>query len=298
MRYVLGTLPDAERVRLEERYFSDDAEFEEIEIAEEELIDRYVRGELSTTDRAAFEQTIARSPRLMERVEFARLFAGKLRVAEAPVAAPAPKKANWWERLFGFSNASRGPRLAFALSMLLVLIAGGVLLVGWWRLRAESRRLAAQQALLDQRERELNQQAAALKALVQPTPSEIPAPSPVPQETTPQPTAAFVFLTLSPGTTRSTSGSSDIRIQPETSDVQLTLKLRDSDYSSYRVQINSPNRKNIFSKSGLKPRISKNAGTLMFRVPAKQLPQGDYYVTVFGEPANETVDDYPFRVIK
>jgi hypothetical protein len=281
MRYVLGTLPDAERVRLEERYFSDDTEFEEIEIAEEELIDRYIRGELSRSDCSAFEQAIARSPRLMERVEFAKLFAEKLRVAEAPVKA---EKTNWWEGLFGFSHPSRGSRLAFAFSMLLVLVAGGALSVGWFQLRAESRRLAAQKAFLDQRQRELVQQS-------QPTPFETPVP---PQETAPETNGAVVLLTLSPGATRSTGGANNLRIESETSEVELTLKLRHTDYSSYRVTINSPTRKDIFSKSGLKPR----GPILTFRVPAEHLQQGDYYVSLSGGPANESVDDYPFRVIK
>jgi anti-sigma factor RsiW len=297
MRHVLGTLPDAERVRLEERYFADDAEFEEIEIAEEELIDRYVRGELSASDRAAFEQTVARSPRLMERVEFAKLFAGKLRVAEAPpvvTRAVEPKEANWWEGLFGFSQASR---LAFASSILLVLIAGGVLLFGWWQLRAESRRLAAQQAALEQRQRELDQQAADLKAQRQPTPSQTPVPPQLLQEPTPQ-TAAPALLVLSPGATRSTSGPSNVRILPGTSDVLVTLNLRGTDYSSYRLKLNAPDGKDVFSQAGLKPRFTKNRAVLTFRVPSQRLSQGDYYITLFGEPTNESIDDYSFRVIK
>ena len=281
MRYVLGTLPDAERVQLEERYFADDAEFEEIEIAEEELIDRYVRGELSKSDRAAFEQTVAHSPRLMERVEFAKLFADKLRVA--------PKKANWWEGLFSFPN---GPRLAFGFSIVLVLIAGGVLLVGWWQLRAESRRLAVQQAALDQRQRELDQQ-----AQNKPTPTESPAPQQVPQEPAPQ-TGTVLPFTLFPGAARSTSGAGNIQIRPGTSALQLTLNLRDTDYSSYRMTLNSPDRQNILTQSGLKPRIIKNRAVIIFRIPSERLPQGDYYITLFGEPANESVDDYSFRVIR
>src|SRR5262245_43346719 len=105
MRYLLGTLSEAERARLEEGYFSDDKEFEEIEIAEEELIDRYVRGELTGTDRKEFEQTVARSPRLMERVEFAKLFADRLRPASAPIVAPV--KRRWWDGLFGFGRSSQ-----------------------------------------------------------------------------------------------------------------------------------------------------------------------------------------------
>ena len=289
MRYLLGTLSEDERARLEERYFSDDKDFEEIEIAEEELIDRYVRGELTGAEHAEFEQTVVRSPRLVERVEFAKLFADRLRPAEVPFVAPV--KARWWETFFGFST---GSKLTLAFSTALVLLAVSVVLVGWWQLQQQSRRLAAQQAALDQRQRELDKQAAELAQRVQPTPVETPAP----QEPAPQPGAAPVFLTLFPGGTRSTSGSTDVRIPSGTSDVQLTLNLRDTDYSSYRVILNSVDRQNIFSKSSLKPRVTNNRAALIFRIPAQRLPPGDYYLSVFGEPTNESVDDYPFRVIR
>src|SRR5690349_8338982 len=113
MRYLLGTLSEEERAQLEERYFSDDAEFEEIEVAEGELVDRYVRDELPQSDRERFEQILAASPRLVERVEFARLFADKLRIAEEPIAAtsrtpaPVPPKTSW----FSFFETSRSSRL-------------------------------------------------------------------------------------------------------------------------------------------------------------------------------------------
>src|SRR6476619_2765400 len=85
-RYLLGTLSDEERDRFEEMYFSDDAAFDEVEIAEGELIDRYVRGELSKPDRAQFESVVARSPRLVERVEFARVWKDKLAASSATAA--------------------------------------------------------------------------------------------------------------------------------------------------------------------------------------------------------------------
>ena len=301
MRFLLGTLSDEERERLEERYFSDDTEFEEIEIAEEELIDRYVRRELPANERAQFEQTLAGSARLRERVEFAKLFADKLRTTETPVVAPE-RKASWWQRLFGITNRGRGPELALAFSALLVVVAVTVLLVGWLQLRAESRQLAAQQAALDQRQQELDRQVADLKARSdefakrsQPSPTETPLPQISPE---PQPGAAVVFLTLVPGATRSASGSSQIRLLPGTSDVQLTLNLRDTDYSSYRATIKSVDHGDVFSKSNLKPRVTGHGATLSLRVPAQRLAAGDYYLTLFGEPANESVDDYPFRVIK
>jgi len=288
MRYLLGTLSEAERERLEERYFSDDKEFEEIEIAEEELIDRYVRGDLTGTDFKEFEQTVVRSPRLMERVEFAKLFADRLR--PAPVVAPA--KAHWWERIF---EVGVGSQLALACSAALVVLAVAVSLFAWWQLQQRSKRLADQQAVLEQRQHELDQQAAQLAQRVQPTPTETRVPL---QGPTPQPDAPPAFLTLFPGGTRSLSGSKEFRISSGTSDVTVTLDLRNTDYSSYNVKLNSVDRQGLFSVSGLKPRITNNGSKLIFHIPAQRLPHGDFYISLFGEPANESVADYPFRVIR
>jgi hypothetical protein len=288
MRYLLGTLSEEERERLEERYFSDDKEFEEIEIAEEELIDRFVRGELTGTNLTEFEQTVARSPRLMERVEFAKLFADRLRAA--PVVTPV--KPGWWERIF---NVGVGSQLALACSAALVVLAVGVSLFGWWQLQQRSKRLAAQQAALEQRQRELDQQAAQLAQRPQPSPSETRVPPP---GLVPQPEAAPAMLTLFPGGSRSLSSSKDVRITSGTSDVKVTLNLRTTGYSSYNVKVNSVDRQGLFSVSGLKPSITNNHGILTFRIPAQRLPHGDFYISVFGEPANESVEDYPFRVIR
>ena len=299
MQYLLGTLSNEERERFEERYFSDDAEFEEVEIAEEELIDRYVRRELSASDAAQFEVRLARSAGLQERVDFAKLFADKLRTAGAAGVASS-RKQSWWQRLFGFTDAGRGPQLALAFSTLLVLFAASVLLVGWMQLRRESQQIAAQQAALDQRQRELDKQAADLKAQIDqfarqgyPISTETPLPQ-VPQESAPQ----VAFLTLVPGATRSVSGTSQIRILPGTLEVQLILNLRTTEYSSYRAIITSTDNRSVFSKSDLKPQTTKSGDILMLRVPVQSLPQGDYYLTLHGEPANERVDDYPFRVIR
>lgn len=288
MRYLLGTLSEEERERLEERYFSDDKEFEEIEIAEEELIDRFVRGELTGTNLTEFEQTVARSPRLMERVEFAKLFADRLRAA--PVVTPV--KPGWWERIF---NVGVGSQLALACSAALVVLAVGVSLFGWWQLQQRSKRLAAQQAALEQRQRELDQQAAQLAQRPQPSPTETRVPPP---GLVPQPEAAPAMLTLFPGGSRSLSSSKDVRITSGTSDVKVTLNLRTTGYSSYNVKVNSVDRQGLFSVSGLKPSITNNHGILTFRIPAQRLPHGDFYISVFGEPANESVEDYPFRVIR
>ena len=302
MDYILGTLSDEEKARLEESYFVDDAEFEEFEIAEEELIDRYVRGELSLQERDQLEKTFARSPRLIQRVQIARVLASRL--APEPVTVvetpqPARARLSWWQSLFGSPNASRAPAMAVGFSVLLLLLGGATLFAAYLSLREQSRQIAAQQAVLEQRQRELDQQAADLKAQTDElarrvqVPSETPAPPPQ-VSPTPQASAPVVFLTLSAGVTRSVGGSRTARLRPETSEVQLTLDLRDTGYPSYRATIINADRGEVFARDGLR----QQAARLTLRVPAKQLPPGDYYVSVYGGPANESVADYPFRIIK
>ena len=317
MQYLQGTLSDEERSRLEERYFSDDAEFEEIEIAEEELIDRYVRGELSEVERNQFETTLAASPRLTERVEFARIWKEKLAASLEPSPAALgeePRTADrqrvsWWSSLFGFSAESRAPRLALAFSVLLILVGGIALLAGWLRLREQSRQLAAQQAALEQRQRELDKQAADLKSQADQLANQTPQPSPTENATPPKqieeqsPTAStpFVALALSPGGTRSSGPGHDLRIPPGTKEVRLILNLRDQDYSSYRAVIRRVGGPTVFSPGPVTPRRTRSGSVLTLSVPAHRLLPGDYLISLNGRTstgATEPADDYSFRVIK
>ena len=55
MRYLLGDLSEDEKTRMEEAFFADNARFEELELAEEELIDAYVRDNLSLKERRQFQ---------------------------------------------------------------------------------------------------------------------------------------------------------------------------------------------------------------------------------------------------
>ena len=312
MRYILGTLSEEEKTRLEESYFVDDAEFEEFEIAEDELIDRYVRGELSREESDRLEKTLATSPRMIERVQFARVMASKLAPESVPAAAaatveqppPVSEKTSWWQGLFGFPTASRAPAMALSFSVLLLLAGGTTLLVAYLNLREQSRLLAAQQAVLEQRQRELDKQAADLKAKNDELASQFQLPSPTPapsQQPTPETaTRGILALTLSAGATRSTGAGNSIRLLSETSEVQLTLNLRDTDYPSYRATLIHADRGEVTYRSGLRPQTTRRGVVLTLRVPAKQLIPGDYNVSVHGVTANgsEPVDDYTFRVLK
>jgi Flp pilus assembly protein TadG len=311
--YLLETLSDEERSRIEERYFSDDAEFEELEIAEDELIDSYVRGELSSTESQQFEKRMSQSPRLVQRVEFARMWAKKMAAPAREVSGVGVtdrkrdgEEAGWWKNLFGFSGEARAPRLAVAFTVLLLLLGGAALLVGWLKLREESRQLASQQAALDQRQKELDRQAADLKAQAEQLARQgIAQPSPIEAVSPPKPEEpagpAILTLALSPGATRGDSGRS-IRISPTTSQVAFNLDVRDTDYSSYQATVLTVDRTPVSSSGPLRLRRSLSGATLSFSVPAKRLAPGDYIVNVDGTTSTGTkmsgIHYYRFRVTR
>jgi hypothetical protein len=310
MRYLLGTLSEEERDRFEEMYFSDDAAFEEVEIAEGELIDRYVRGELAKSDHARFEAVLAASPRLGERVQFARVWKDKLAASSANqrVSTYKPRDAgpSWWARLFGSSAESRVPGLALAFGVLLVFVGGGTLFAGWLRMREESSRLDAQQAALEQRQRELDQQAANLKSQAEQLAKQNP-PQPLPTET-PQPKQveesnkqSVLAVTLFSGVTRSGGGGKDIRVSPETRELKLTLSLQEGEYVAYKVSVSRVGGGPVFPPKMLRPQRSGPGSVLVLRIPGKLLSPGDYSIHIDGRMPSgtlENADDYSFRVIK
>lgn len=315
VQYLLRTLSDEKSAQMEERYFSDDAEFEEFEVAEEELIDRYVRGELSHSERNQLETTIAASPRLRERVQFARVWKDKLVTAteQATVSSRIEsqkierRRTTWWSSLFGVSAESRAPRWAVAFGVLLLLIGGTAFVFSWLKGREEARQLAAQQA--EQRQREIDKQTAAPGSPGDQIATQSPQPSPNVNATAPGPTEdqnsstrkSFVAVTLSPGVTRSEGPSNDLRIALGTREVRFTLNLRDQDYVAYRAGIHPVGRANVFSSGFVTPRRMRSGAILTINVPARRLRPGDYGIGLEGRTATgtvESVDDYSFRVLR
>ena len=304
IRYLLGNLSDDERDRFEERYFSDDADYEEIEIAEDELLDRYVRGELKEAEKRKFEELLSSSARLLQRQQFARLLANRPSVDDQRTT---PKKITWWNRVFVWARERNQPRIAFAFGLLLLLLGGTGLLIGWLRVRETSRELAAQRTLLDQRQRQLDKQAADLKTradeLARQSHNENSSEGSPPQNQTevPNPKGApsIFVLALFAGSTRAEGGGQSVKIPPDKLEVEFRLALDNTDYKSYRASVSTVERDRNIPISNLRLSNGPRGPVITFRVSAKSLPPGDYNVELKGrnsagqfEPAN----DYPFRI--
>lgn len=120
-RYLLGSASAAEREAVEDRFFVVQSRVDELLQVEDELIDDYVRGRLTESERALFEENFLRTAGRQQRLEFTRdlvealahweagegpeeLFnvprrGGGVRIA--PGGAPEPDTAERSERLGG-----------------------------------------------------------------------------------------------------------------------------------------------------------------------------------------------------
>lgn len=133
-RYLLGDLDEREIENLERGLLEKPARLEQLEAAETELIDRYVRGELPSGDRNRFERRLLPSARIRERVKTARSLR---RLAERTNGDRTPESAETgsasvvpWSRRTTNGNGRGGSpvssRLAWA-ACLVVLLATGFL---------------------------------------------------------------------------------------------------------------------------------------------------------------------------
>lgn len=307
-QYLLGALPVEDTTSLEEDFFSDDATFEEIEIAEDDLVDAYVRDELSPAEREQFEKNLLGIPRVAERIEFAKVLKQATRVGSQRSAIkrdPGPRKHSSWQSFIAFLSA---PQLARVAGALVLVIAGTSLFFDWLRLREESRRLAFERTELqrqneilasstDAEKRQLLDELKSREALNEKLMEDL-------ESVQNQPRRPILMspIVLFPGVSRSPSGSDDLTLPSRTAMIRLQLALESVDYPSYNAEV----RKGVdgpikWKGNKLKPFTSGSSKILELRFQSARLTPGNYIVNVDGlNPSSEPefVATYNFRVVE
>src|SRR5262249_42565632 len=127
-KYLLGELSEADQTTLEQELLADRSKFDQVWAIENQLIDSYVRGDMSRADRQGFEGHYLASPLHRERVAIAESFLksidqtveGKIEAGETDPIVP------WGSRI---RDSPGWPQLAVGsvLVMAILLMVG----VGW-----------------------------------------------------------------------------------------------------------------------------------------------------------------------
>jgi hypothetical protein len=307
-QYLLGELTESEQQELEQRLMTNDEYFEQLLIAEDELVDEYLQGTLSPREQEKFNDHFLCTPERREKLRFSRSL-------QRYVSANAerPRTARAWLSFFDFLRA---PYLIKGWSMataLLLLVLGG----SWLSIRTQLLQQALEQArkepsvptaaqpeaqrqLAQLRERndqlarelqeqqsqdaELKQELAALKT------------SPAARST-----SSMVALALIPGVLRGMDGMKKVVIPTGANWVRVELGQVPGDYKTYRGVLQKDNGEEISSQTT--PRIKRENGVeeVVLMVPSELLPRGDYVLKLSGMTASgsfEAVSTYQFRVVQ
>jgi hypothetical protein len=269
--YLLGQLPDAEQVLVEERSFQDHQFSDLISEVEDDLVDEYVRGALPEHQRQGFERHYLSSPRRHEKVAFARSFQKTdTTTASGAAARPRPTPA---------------PSRLWAMAALLILALGGVwLTVEVARLRREVAHLRAQGRTPE--------------SPVASTPGAPETPG-SPGAPVRPPVTVLAAFALSPGV-RGAADAVTLTVPRGEGIVRLQLSpdAGDDDYPRYRAELRTAGGRPLWSEDGLVARRSGGETVVFADVPARLLGAGAYEIALEGVRGarRDALGDYPFKV--
>jgi hypothetical protein len=273
--YLLATLPEPDRLDLAARYFGDDELFERLEAAEAELIDAYVAGELSETERQRFEETLTTFPGRSDRVAFARA----LRAMPPATVGQVPRRSA--------PSAALGA-LAAALA---VAAIGGI----WVARRtagyeAELRSLRAERDRLASSQRDLSAELERLRERL----ASVGVPG------TAGPVGRTVTFFLTAGLTRGAAGGNLVRIPSEAALVRLELPVAPPLAARYRARLEHADGGERLRRDGLIATRTAGAPVVVFDVDAAALPAGDYvlFLEDLSGSRPEPLEEFSFRIVR
>ena len=277
VKYLLGDLPPDQEIQVEDRAFADAEYLTALETAEADLIDSYVRGELSQTQRRRFESRFLVSPQRRRKVAFARDLAKV--VAEVKAATPIPATVSGWDALVRLIGGW-SPAFQFALALAaLVVVVGAVWLV------IDNMAMRSRIAGLENPPRQIEPK-------VEPQPNEAKAPPDNPKVTTPNAIATFIFV---PGVTRTPNGPQQFTLDTSTQLARIEIQLDDRDNQPrFRVELRTASGDEVLVRSNLQ-RIKTAAGySVVFEVPASALDSAEYELALKGIHADQRMEDIGF----
>jgi hypothetical protein len=140
-RYLLGELSVAERTAMENEYLVDKDKYDQVCRIEDDLLYRYARGALSPADRERVERQYLTNPWRRRHLEFAKALA---QVIDGELAAKSAAKritdGSWRSRLDALPSGLRSVlRLIPAIAALVMISGGTFLAIETSRLRARLR---------------------------------------------------------------------------------------------------------------------------------------------------------------
>ena len=313
-RFLLGEMPADERSAFEQNFVADENLFEQINVAEDELIESYIRATLSPAEKIKFEREFLSIESRRRRVAFTRTMLDKLHEQkEITVAKKTETVDGDSSVLNSIIEFFKMPTLTFGAAVALLLLIFG----GWFLLRNSNQPEIAKQITptptreiiepIQNRNSTTNQNDSGelntnTAENIPDNKNDLPNENRINQnanQNTNKPkqtsAASAPVLALFAGTVRGEGKMPELKLPQSASGANLQLNLESVDYKIYSIEIVNPDGNSIFKTGKLKVRNSK----INFFVPAAKLQTGDYIVKLSALDANnetESIADYFFRV--
>lgn len=298
-KYLLGALPEEEAARLDELSISNDEFAWRLDAAENDLVDAYVRGELSPEDARQFKAFYLSSARRKEKVQLAQGLLEYERRAAATVKAAERSVVTAQSPVM--QSPGRGwsmPRFAFqwgfAVASVALLLFGGYLLVQNLQLRRLLNQVQSEQATMSQHAQDLQKQLEQGKTAL----DEKAKPENAHADKLDQLTTVSLVL---PPPTRGASQLPSVFVHPGTDLVVLVLSLEANDFPGYRAKLRDPvTNRTLWQSSKLTAGAGSQGAAISVSFGAGLLKQQNYIVDLQGIPSHgsaEMVGGYPFRVL-
>jgi hypothetical protein len=307
-QYLLGELPEEQQIEIEDRAFQDREYLATITAVENDLIDEYVRHELSEAERRRFEARFLVSAERRKRVAFAEALAKVS--AKGTVSKKTEVKAtasSWRDALEALIRGlNPAARFAFAAVVLLVLLGGAWLITETLRLRSQvmqaqaenqSRRNELQQQVEDERRRNeelaarLNQEKQqreqseeSLRQMSETADAANAAPRPI-----------IASLTLLPGVSRG-GGEKPKLVLPENARVvRLQIGIDpDEPYKTFAAELRTVAGRQVWTRDNLTARARRSGRAVGLTLPATALKPGEYELKLSGVAEGGRSEDVGF----
>ena len=270
--YLLGRLSEPQTSKLESEYVADEERFEEILAVEDDLRDAYVRGQLSSSDREAFEKRFLILPDQRQKLEFAKVLHRYL--LQLPASSPVSRLEHEWP--FGMAKLRAWPRVALAAAVLVIFVT--LVLSGRWLERFRQR--------------------TGQVVVTSPRSSGLPSsPSGSNESAAPQ----FATFVLTPDLVRGSEKASRLLIPDSVNRIRLDLRFEDAGYSEYHAALETAENKTVWSQDHITASRTAGGSRVMVELPVNLLATGDYVLSLRARTSAgriESVADYTFRVVK
>jgi hypothetical protein len=309
-KYLLGKATEEECTRVEERLLVDQEYFEQLLVEEDELIDDYLHGGLTGSDKEDFKRVFLAAPERRERFDFARALEQYFNPPsiDGKSYGSLSRAFDWFIFLLG-----RQVKLIYVGAM--VAAAVGITIIAYRALNVQpqtgsvgqpesvtavqterdelKKQLSAKEDELRRIEEQLEQskrdERSAVSTSRQKPPASLPAPPPL------------VFGLSLINVRSAGSPVTTFEIPSGTGRIRLNVDLENDGFKLYRVFLQTESGQIIHDWQNVRPSFEKKLKNLRLDLPASVLDQGAYLVKLQGiengEPPSNA-GEVRFKVVR